>query len=507
MWNSLSFRVKIILFSFFVKEMNVKFPFFSSGTFQDFFRKKYILLILESFAGNVYIMCPYFTIQQGDKMKLFSWYNSIPLIWRNLGAFVLGCGFGVLIYKLGGIWGGDFLSRTVAILSPFGGVLVNMLKMIVIPIIFFSLIHGAASLPVRTFGKMGTGVFAWYFFTSLYAAVFGSIIALLFNPTLTSAGELANRMVSQVEAMKSGSVSAGNAFVNSLLGLFANPFKALAEGNFLPVIVFAIMFGLAARVVLDTSRDERTRESITRMLDVIEAMQKTIFKMIDWIMAYFPIGVFALTACNFAIYGIELCQSYFQVALCVIAGIFLMLLICYPLVVILVCRVNPYPVLWKLREPILTAFVTRSSAAALPVSLKTAANKLKVKGELANFTLSLGATINMDGVCIHLPVFAVLAANLFGFELTVSQILLVVISVVFASIGAGGVPGGSIFLLFLVLDSLHLTPGQTSTIIALALGINPLLDMFETACNVAGDNIGTYVVGQKLNMLETDQTP
>ena len=241
------------------------------------------------------------------------------------------------------------------------------------------------------------------------------------------------------------------------------------------------------------------------MLDAIEAMQKTIFKMIDWIMAYFPIGIFALTACNFAVFGVALFQSYFQVALCVIAGILLMLLICYPLAVALICRVNPYPILWQLREPILTAFVTRSSAAALPVSLKTAASKLKVKGELANFTLSLGATVNMDGVCVHLPVFAVLAANLFGFELTIMQMLLLVIGVVFASVGAGGVPGGSIFLLFLVLDSLNLTPMQSSTIIALALGINPLLVMFETACNVAGDNIGTYVVGKKMNMIETEE--
>ncbi|MBR7104794.1 MAG: dicarboxylate/amino acid:cation symporter [Lentisphaeria bacterium] len=433
-------------------------------------------------------------------MNIFKLYNRIPLIWRNLGAFVLGCAAGVLIYYLGNVYGSGFLNKTVSILSPFGAVLVNMLKMIVIPIIFFSLIHGAASLPVKTFGKMGAGVCAWYLFTSLFAAVFGSLIALLFNPKLASAGELAGKLSAQVAAM-TGKSSAGNAFLNILLGLFANPFKALAEGNFLPVIVFAILFGLAARTVLDTTEDNAVREAVSRMLEIIGAMQNTIFKMIDWIMAYFPIGVFALTACNFAVYGIELFQSYFQVALCVICGIMLMLLVCYPMIVALICRVNPYPVLWQLREPILTAFVTRSSAAALPVSLKTAAAKLKVKSELANFTLSLGATVNMDGVCIHLPVFAVLAANLFGFELTLAQMLLLVISVVFASVGAGGVPGGSIFLLFLVLDSLHLTPAQTSTIVALALGINPLLDMFETACNVAGDNIGTYVVGKKLDML------
>ena len=108
----------------------------------------------------------------------------------------------------------------------------------------------------------------------------------------------------------------------------------------------------------------------------------------------------------------------------------------------------------------------------------------------------------MDGVCIHLPVFAVLAANMFQIDMGISQILLMVIGVVFASVGAGGVPGGSIFLLFMVLGCFNLTPEQTSLVIALALGINPLLDMFETACNVAGDNVGAYVVGKKMNMLE-----
>jgi Na+/H+-dicarboxylate symporter len=179
-----------------------------------------------------------------------------------------------------------------------------------------------------------------------------------------------------------------------------------------------------------------------------------------------------------------------------------MLLVCYPAMIALICRVNPYPVLWKLREPIFTAFATRSSAATLPVSMRTVEEKLHVKKELSNFTLSLGATVNMDGVCVHLPVFAVLAANMFGFNLTFGQIFMLVLGVVFASVGAGGIPGGSIFLLFLVLDSLKLDPVQTSTIVALALGINPLLDMFETACNVAGDNIGTYVVGKKMNMLD-----
>ena len=192
-------------------------------------------------------------------MKLFNWYTRIPLIWRNLGAFVLGCAFGILLYKLGGIYGKEFMGKALTILSPFGSVLVNMLKMIVIPIIFFSLIQGAASLPVKTFGKMGLGVCGWYFFTSLFAAVFGCFIAVLFNPELAAASELAGHLSSQVEVMKANNPGVGNAFLNMFLGLFANPFKALADGNFLPVIVFAIMFGLAARVVMDTAENERTR--------------------------------------------------------------------------------------------------------------------------------------------------------------------------------------------------------------------------------------------------------
>ena len=437
-------------------------------------------------------------------MKLFSLFNRIPLIYRNLGAFVLGCAAGILFYFIGQRVGGDFLEKTIRWVSPFGTVLVNMLKMIVIPIIFFSLIHGAASLPVKTFGKMGFWVCLWYILTSFYAAVFGTVSALAFNPKLSVLSELSSKMASQVESFSGQSSGVGNAFLNIITGLFANPFKALSDGSFLPVIVFAIMFGLAARMVLDNAPDERTRKMIGGMLDMIEAIQKTIFKMIDWIMGYFPVGVFALTMCNFASYGVLLFQSYFQVAFCVICGILLMLLVCYPLAVAIICRENPYPLLWKLREPIITAFVTRSSAAALPVSLKTASGKLKVRSELANFTLSLGATVNMDGVCIHLPVFAVLAANLFDIKLTLIQLFILVISVVFASVGAGGVPGGSIFLLFMVLESLNFTPDQVTTVIALALGINPLLDMFETACNVAGDNIGTYVVGKKLNFMKDE---
>ena len=432
--------------------------------------------------------------------NIFGWYTRTPLIWLNIGAFVLGCLFGLLLWKIGVSGYKEVTDHIVSVLSPFGNILISMLKMIVIPIIFCSLVTGAANLPLKQFGKMGLAVVAWYICTSVYAAVFGCFTAVVCNPHLEKSAQVAGSLLAQAQSMQTTASAAGSPLLKLFYGLFMNPFQALAEGQFLPVIVFSILLGVAARVVLDTDSATGAAEKISLMLQVIEGFQHAVFKIIDWVMRYFPIGIFALSASCFALYGVMLLSSYFQVAICVIIGIILMIVVCYPLFIFLVCRVNPYPVLWQLREPILTAFVTRSSAATLPVSLRTAQEKLHVRKELASFTLSLGATVNMDGVCIHLPVFAVLAANLFGFTLGPWQIFMLVLSVVFASVGAGGVPGGSIFLLFLVLDFFHLTPEQSALIVALALGINPLLDMFETACNVAGDNVGTYVIGKKLGL-------
>ena len=436
------------------------------------------------------------------EMKIFAWYRNSSLLVLNFSAFVLGCIAGLILWKIGASCGdaGICTGKIITFLEPFGNVLVSMLKMIVIPIIFFSLICGAASLPLKEFGKMGVAVMIWYFTTSLFAAVFGSFIALVCNPTLQNAQTLAADMMTKASSMQQTAASGGSPLVDLIMGLFMNPFQALAQGQFLPVIVFSLLFGLAARTILDRSEDADTCNGIRSMLGIFDAAQKTVFQIVNWVMRYFPIGIFALTVTAFARYGLPLLQSYMQVASCVILGILLMIFVCYPLMIFIICRENPYPILWKLREPILTAFVTRSSAAALPVSIRTATEKMNIRKEFAGFTLSLGATVNMDGVCIHLPAFAVLAANLFGFTMGPWQIVLLVISVVFASIGAGGVPGGSIFLLFLVLECLHLTPEQVSLIVALALGINPLLDMFETACNVAGDNIGTCAIGKRLNL-------
>ena len=428
--------------------------------------------------------------------------KKISLLLWNVAGFILGALTGILA-KL--IFGDDkdLFNTIISAVSPFGSVLVAMLKTIVIPIVFFSLISGASSLPLKKFGRLGAKVILFYLTTSIFATLFGLFVASMFSPTVDNVSCATAPLMQQVDSMKTSMKSGTNMLVDLFLSAFVNPFQALAEARFFAIIVFAILFGLASRAVIESTKASE-HEGIVKMLQVFDGIEKSIFKIVSWLLYYFPIGIFSLTFVNFAVYGVDLFSSYAEIAMSVIVGIMLMIFVIYPAIIFITCRENPYKILAKIRAPIITAFVTRSSAATLPVSRETANDTLKVKPEISSFALSLGATINMDGVCLHLPVFVILSAGIFGLDITMSQMFLVVASVVLVSIGVGGVPGGSIFLLFMVLDVLHLSPEQTATIVALSLGINPLLDMFETACNVAGDNVGNYVVAKTSGMMLDD---
>ena len=420
----------------------------------------------------------------------------VPLVWRILIGFILGIVFGLGLPK---VLGAQAMKTTLAIVAPFGSVLVSMLKMVVYPIIFFSLILGAASLPLRKSGRVGGSVIAWYFVTSLFATIFGVAMAFALNPSIRAAGETASRYLEGARAMAGNSGAA--TFGDFVVGLFQNPFSSLANGHFLPIIIFSILFGFAARYLLDAMPEAaQESSSIGLLVKVCDGAQKAAFKLIDWVMLYFPIGVFALTFTNFAEHGTLLFGPYVRIVVCVMVGVLAMILVVYPLAVFLFCRENPYAFLARIRQPILTAFVTRSSAATLPVSFE-AMNEIGVAKSLSSFSLPLGATVNMDGVCVHLPVFVILAANMFDLHLGAGQLLFLVISIMFASIGAGGVPGGSVFLLFMVLENMGLQSDQVAMIVALALGINPILDMFETCCNVTGDNVCTYIVAKKNGLI------
>lgn len=434
-------------------------------------------------------------------MGIFARYRAIPILYRMLGAFIIGALVGLICWYAESTQGVALKGTLDVWLSPLGMVLVKMLKMIVVPLIFFSLFQGAASLPLKQFGRIGVRVIALYMVTSLLAAVIGTAFALAINPGKDGI----QLSPSTVEAGAAVTSSAGTASLSAVfMSMFENPFKALADGNFLAVIVFAILAGLALRVILDDAKAEEA-VSLNMALSFAATMNRILFVLVDWIMEYAPIGILALTIVNFTQYGPDLAGPYFNIGVGIIVGIGLMITVVYSGMIWLLTRTSPLRFFRFAQEAMITAFVTRSSGATLPITLKTAIDDLKIRRELADFALPLGATVNMDGVCIHLPMFAILAANIFGIELGFSSLLVLVITTVLAAVGAGGIPGGSLMLLFIILNSMGLNEMQISQIVAFALGINPILDMFETMNNVTGDLTCTYIVACRENMLTTGE--
>jgi len=445
----------------------------------------------------------------------FRWYFKTSLILRIIACFIGGSLIGAVLWYLSQTTGGveaagpTIAEKIIPYISPFGQVFVHMLKMIVVPIIFFSLITGASSLPIKRFGRIGLKTILWYLLCSLIAAVLGTVLALTINPgsgsTLDAWQTLVGDQGADTESIAQQATTEGT-LSQLLLNLFRNPFEALATGNFLPIIVFAIMFGLAIRILIEAG-DELRIKRLELLSDLVEACRDAMFKLVDWILEYSPIGVLALTIVNFGLYGPSIAGPYVSVTLGVVLGIVAMVFVVYPLLLWIVTRHNPVAVLKRIKEPMIMAFITRSSAATLPVSIKTAEEELKIRNELASFSLPLGATINMDGVCVHLPMFAVLAANMFGIELTLGSLIILVITTVLSSIGAGGVPGGSLMLLFIILETMGLSGQQVAVIVALALGINPILDMFETMNNITGDLVCSYAVATNEGLVDTSNPP
>jgi Na+/H+-dicarboxylate symporter len=399
--------------------------------------------------------------------------KKIPLVAKILIGFVSGTAIGL---GLSAFCEAETVKKIIPYISPFGSILVAMLKAVVYPIILFSLIAGAACLPLKRSGKVGGIVMAWYFVTSLFATLFGVALAYMLNPSISGAANVASANMASAKEIAGSAVS--GTITALITGLFQNPFAALSSGQFLPVIVFAIAFGLASRSILDSLPEEsEVARGVRLFVKAVEGAQHISFRLIDWVVCYFPIGVFALSLTNFATNGTLLFGPYLRITCCVIVGVFAMMFLIYPLAILVFCRQNPYKILLRIKDAMLTAFVTRSSAATLPVSFR-AMDGLGVDRAISGFSLPMGSTVNMDGVCVHLPVFVILAANMFGHDLSMLQIATLCISIMFASIGAGGVPGGSVFLLFMVLENMGLPADQVSLVVALALGINPILDMF-----------------------------
>lgn len=378
-------------------------------------------------------------------------------------------------------------------LKPIGDIFIRLLNMIAIPLVLSSLIVGSASLSdIRKIARIGGKTISIYLFTTIIAVTVGLLLADIIKPGGYMPSATRDRLIETYQGELSSKVQENisvNVFDFLVNIVPKNPFKAIAEGDFLQIVFFSVVFGLFLSYV-----GHPVREPVIKFF---EAVSKTLILLVEKIMLLAPYAVFVLIASTVADFGVEILQTLFMYALTVILGLVLLILFLYPILLKLFTGRSVLQFYRTIKPIMLLGFSTSSSAATLPVELDICETKLGVPNEIASFVLPLGTTINMDGTSLYQSVAAVFIAQVFGMVLTLPQQLSIILTAVLASIGTAPVPGVGLIMLMIVLKSV----GIPEMGLALILGIDRFLDMCRTVPNVIGDTTTTVIVAHTENEL------
>ncbi|MDH5648473.1 MAG: dicarboxylate/amino acid:cation symporter [Gammaproteobacteria bacterium] len=400
-----------------------------------------------------------------------------------------------------GVFTGILLGPTVGLVAPRtaftvgnwlalpGQLFLILIQMIVIPLVFASVIRGlAAGENLEQLRRLGVRVSLYFVLTTTVAISIGLAVALLIKP-----GQyIDSEMVQQAMGMKP--MPTTDTLVMPGLGelpqrlvtlLPSNPLTSMVEGQMLQVVLFAIVFGMA--LVMMAPQQARP------LLDVLSSLQEVCMTVVRIAMRLAPYAVFGLMVQLSTKIGLEALLGMAVYVGTVLLG--LAILFCFYLVLALVIGgIGPGRFLVAVREVMLLAFSTSSSAAVLPLTIKTAQEKLQVRNSISQFVVPLGATINMDGTALYQGVAAIFLAQVFGLDIGTGGLLLIIITAVGASIGAPATPGVGIVILAMVLESVNIPVSG----IALIMGVDRILDMSRTAINVSGDLVASTVMNRWL---------
>ncbi len=386
----------------------------------------------------------------------------------------IGFGLGIVI--------GLIFGEKATVIKPLGTIFLNMIKMIVVPMVFFSITAGVASLgDLRKLRNIGVKVVGLYALTSAISVLIGFVVANITNPglgfdmTALSGG-------SEYEAQAMPSV------LDTIIGAFPdNIFNSFANANMLQIIVFSMFLGVA--LIMMGQEGER-------LVSGIQGLANVMYKITAIVMEFSPIGVCALLADSVGSYGLKIFGPLGKLILTVYASDVILVFLMYVPMIALLAR---FPIgrffkgIWKVW--VVTASTT-SSSGALPVTTSVTNDDFGVSPELSSFSLPLGATINMNGGCIYYAAAIVLTAQVYGVTLTPAALVNIVVSTVLVAMGCPGVPGGAIIMTTILLTNM----GLPLEIVGMIAGIFRLIDMANTTFNVTGDVVTTMVVARSENM-------
>jgi Na+/H+-dicarboxylate symporter len=405
---------------------------------------------------------------------------SLPLHWQIL----------IMLFA-GGLFGYYFPAAT-KYTDWIGEVFLRSLNMIIVPLILFSISTGVASVGSSgNLGRLGLKTMGFYIFSTLAAILTGFFLVITIKPGVGA--ELG--LQASVEGIAAASDSFGRTLINIVP---VNIVEALAQGQMLAIIFFAILFGFFI-----TKVEKKPRELL---MDVFNAVLDVIMKITLFIIRFTPLGVFSITAKVIAQQvqmGNDISEVITRLGLyfvTVLTGLLIHGFITLPLSVRLIGRANPLKHIRNMATPLLTAFSTSSSNATLPLTMEAVEDKDGVSNKIASFTLPLGATINMNGTALYECVAVLFIAQAYGTELSFGQQLVVVFTALLAAIGSAGIPMAGLVMMAVVLKAV----GLPLEGIGLVLAVDRILDMFRTAINVYGDTCAAVIIakseGEKLNI-------
>jgi Na+/H+-dicarboxylate symporter len=373
---------------------------------------------------------------------------------------------------------------TDGLLAVLGQGFMRLLTVLVIPLVFVSLVCGTAALDdIRKLGRIGGKSLGLYLATTAIAISLAMGLAALFGPGRGF----------DLETDATFETPTPPPLRDVFVALIPNNiFTAMAEGQMLQIIIFAILLGIAITL---------SGEPGQRILAFFGALNEVVLKLVGIIMLVAPYGVFALVARTFAGEGFAAFPPLMGYFLTVLAALLIHVLVTYPVLLKLLAGLNPVTFMKKLRDVHLFAFSTASSNATIPITLRTVENRLGASNSIASFTVPLGATINMDGTAIMQGVATIFIAQAYNIPLGLADLAMVILTATLASIGTAGVPGVGLIMLGMVLKQVGL-PVEG---IALIIGIDRLLDMIRTAVNVTGDAMVTCIISKGENQLDMAQ--
>lgn len=398
----------------------------------------------------------------------------------------------ILIALAAGIMAGIFATPYVPYVSWIGDLFLRLLKMVIIPLIVSSIITGVAGIGSSAgIGRLGLKTISFYIFTSLFAILLGLFLVNMIKPGVGVDFSFAEK----VSSLPVAEQSIGQLLMNSIPENF---FKSLAQGDMLPIIVFAMVFGFFTNMV-----ENRFRKPI---LDFFGAVTEVIMKITMAIIKLTPLGVFAIMATVISRYASDaaslqrLASGMGMYMVCVLAGLAIHTFITLHSLIYVLGRVKPMKHFRNMSVPLLTAFSTSSSSATLPLTMAAVEQKDGVSNKIASFTLPLGATINMNGTALYECVAVIFISQAYGIDLSFAQQVTVVLTALLAAIGSAGIPMAGLVMMTIVLSAV----GLPLEGIGLILAVDRLLDMFRTTVNVYGDTCAAAVIakseGEKINV-------